>query len=81
MNGIKGFGDKVGNWLGFGDKEKQISSGFSNSSRGSSASSGRNVTINYTQNNTSPQALDEYEIWRQNKRAMDDLRANLGGVW
>ena len=81
LNGIKGFGDKVGNWLGFGDKEKQISSGFSNSSRGSSASSGRNVTINYTQNNTSPQALDEYEIWRQNKRAMDDLRANLGGVW
>lgn len=81
LNGIKGVGDKVGNWLGFGDKEKQISNGFSNSSSGASASSGRNVTINYTQNNTSPQALDEYEIWRQNKRAMDDLRANLGGVW
>lgn len=81
LNGIKGFGDKVGNWLGFGEKEKQISNGFSNSSSGASASSGRNVTINYTQNNTSPQALDEYEIWRQNKRAMDDLRANLGGVW
>jgi phage-related protein len=81
LNGIKGFGDKVGNWLGFGDKEKQISNGFSKSSSGASASSGRNVTINYTQNNTSPQALDEYEIWRQNKRAMDDLRANLGGVW
>jgi phage-related protein len=81
LNGIKGFGDKVGNWLGFGDKEKQISNGFSNGSGGASASSGRNVTINFTQNNTSPQALDEYEIWRQNKRAMDDLRANLGGVW
>lgn len=81
LNGIKGFGDKVGNWLGFGDKEKQISNGFSNGSGGASASPGRNVTINFTQNNTSPQALDEYEIWRQNKRAMDDLRANLGGVW
>lgn len=45
------------------------------------ANVGGGVTINYTQNNTSPQALDEYEIWRQNKRAMDDLRANLGGVW
>lgn len=81
LNGIKGFGDKVGNWLGFGDKEKQISNGFSNGSGGASPDSRRNVTINYTQNNTSPQALDEYEIWRQNKRAMDDLRANLGGVW
>lgn len=81
LNGIKGVGDKVGNWLGFGDKEKQISNGFSNSSSGASASSGRNVTINYTQNNTSPQALDEYEIWRQNQRAMDNMRMNLGGVW
>jgi hypothetical protein len=81
LNGIKGVGDKVGNWLRFGDKEKQISSGFSNNSSGASPDSRRNVTINFTQNNTSPQALDEYEIWRKNKRAMDDLRANLGGVW
>lgn len=81
LNGIKGVGDKVGNWLGFGNKEKQISNGFSNGSNSSSASPGRNVTINYTQNNTSPQALDEYEIWRQNQRAMDNMRMNLWGVW
>ena len=81
LNGIKGVGEKVGDLFGFGDKEKQISNGFSNGSGGSSTASGRNVTINYTQNNTSPQALDEYTIWRQNKRAMDDLRAKLGGVW
>lgn len=39
-----------------------------------------NVTINYTQNNTSPEPLDEYEIWKQNKRATDMMKAALGGV-
>lgn len=81
VKGASGIGSFFGDLFGFGDKEKQISNGFSNGSGGASPDSRRNVTINYTQNNTSQQALDEYEIWRQNKRAMDDLRAKLGGVW
>lgn len=44
-----------------------------------SASSG-GVTVNFTQNNTSPQALDPYEVWRQNKKAIELMKLQLQGV-
>lgn len=63
------------------ESQYAIARGFdSKGSSDGSAAFGRGVTINYTQNNTSPQALDEYTIWRQNQRAMDMMRMQLQGV-
>jgi hypothetical protein len=42
---------------------------------------GRNgVTINLTQNNSSPKALSTYEIWRQSKNMADLIKLQLQGV-
>lgn len=77
---VQGVDNKVADWLGWGNKADTIQNGFSNGSGGASTASAGGVTINYTQNNTSPQALDEYTIWRQNQRAMDMMRMQLQGV-
>ena len=41
---------------------------------------GKTTTINYTQNVTSPKAINSYEAWRQQKNALDFLKIQLQGV-
>ena len=42
---------------------------------------GKTTTINYTQNVTSPKALNHYEVWRQNRNMMELVKLQLqGGV-
>jgi hypothetical protein len=33
------------------------------------------TTINFTQNNTSPKALSEYDLWRQSQNLMSLVKA------
>lgn len=40
----------------------------------------RGVVINFTQNNTSPENLNAYEIWRESQRAISMMRMQLQGV-
>lgn len=40
----------------------------------------REVVINFTQNNTSPENLNAYEIWRESQRAISMMRMQLQGV-
>lgn len=57
-----------------------IAASRNNSSQNSSAngtSGGVNNYINYTQNNTSPKALDDYEIYRQTRRQVESLKRSL----
>lgn len=44
------------------------------------ASGKQGVTINLTQNNSSPKALSTYEIWRQSKNMADLIKLQLQGV-
>lgn len=44
------------------------------------ASGKQGVTINMTQNNSSPKALSTYEIWRQSKNMADLIKLQLQGV-
>ena len=55
--------------------EMTSSGGSGNSNPGQSG-----VTINMTQNNTSPKALSRYELMRQSKNMMDLMRYQLQGV-
>lgn len=41
---------------------------------------GKTTTINYTQNVTSPKALNHYEVWRQNRNMMELVKLQLQGV-
>ena len=41
---------------------------------------GKTTTINYTQNVTSPKALNHYEVWRQNRNLMELVKLQLQGV-
>lgn len=41
---------------------------------------GGGVTVNYTQNVSSPKALSTYEIWRQSRNMTDLIRLQLEGV-
>lgn len=57
-----------------------VAASRNNSSQNSSAngtSGGVNNYINYTQNNTSPRALDDYEIYRQTRRQVESLKRSL----
>ena len=41
---------------------------------------GKTTNITYTQNVSSPKAMNRYELWRQQKNAMDLLKIQLQGV-
>lgn len=47
---------------------------------GASGKQNQGVTINMTQNNTSPKALSAYEIWRQSKNMATLIKLQLQGV-
>lgn len=80
---IAGIASKL---LGFDDTSKTIptpktspTSPVTDNTKTTGTGGAGGVTINFTQNNTSPESLDEYEIWRQSQRATDLMRLQLQG--